>query len=315
MTKTQRRAAWSDIPASVRAEVEAILGSEVVLASSQDGGFSPGSADRVVTADGRRAFVKTAHDEVNAESLDIHRMEASISAVLPASVPAPRLVGTVDRGGWIALVLEDVEGRHPGTPWRDDELHAVLDALHAMGGSSLPPDPVFPSAAESVRPPFGGWERLREGTGLVPALPDGLDTWAAARLDLLADLARRAPDDVAGTALVHQDVRADNLLVRADGSVVIVDWPWAARGAPWFDALGLLINVRLYAPTADVEAVVARHPVFEGMPADAATRVLSGFAGFFVEASCQPPSPGIPTLRSFQRDQGIATLGWLRERN
>ena len=52
------RVAWADLPARVRDVVEEILGAPVVEAVSQPGGFSPGSADRVRTADGRRAFVK-----------------------------------------------------------------------------------------------------------------------------------------------------------------------------------------------------------------------------------------------------------------
>ena len=101
-----------------------------------------------------------------------------------------------------------------------------------------------------------------------------------------------ALDDLRGDRLVHLDARADNLLIRPDGTVVVVDWPWAARGAGWFDALALLINVRLYDPDYDVEAVIGEHPVFEGMRADAATRVLVGLAGSSSKARCVPTSPG-----------------------
>ena len=66
---------------------------------------------------------------------------------------------------------------------------------------------------------------------------------------------------------------------------MLVDWPWAARGAGWFDALTLLVNVRYYDPRADVEAMIATHGVFDGMPAEAATHVLAAFAGMFLEAS------------------------------
>src|SRR6478735_291080 len=96
------RPQWSELPAGLRAEIERALGSEVVEAQSQPGGFSPGSADRVVLADGRRAFVKTGDAAVNAETVEIHRREAAIAAALPGSVPAPRLLGVVDRGDVIA---------------------------------------------------------------------------------------------------------------------------------------------------------------------------------------------------------------------
>lgn len=83
---------------------------------------------------------------------------------------------------------------------------------------------------------------------------------------------------------------------------------------PWFDALSLLINVRHYDPGADIERLVTAHPVFEGMLADAATRVLSGFAGLFLGSSLRPAPPRMPTLRRFQRDQAVVTLDWVRER-
>lgn len=308
------RPAWSDLPEGLRAEVEGVLGAAVVEARSQAGGFSPGSADRVVLADGRRAFVKTGDAAVNAETVEIHRMEAAVAAVLPASVPAPRLLGVVDRGDVIGLVFEDVEGRHPATPWEPGELSAVLDALQELARADVPPDAPLPTVAEGFGPPFGGWRRLIDAGRDVPALPDGLDEWIRDRLDALADAAEHSLADLDGDALAHLDVRADNILVRPDGTIALIDWPWAGRGAPWADALTLLINVRYYDPAADVEALIASHPVFAGMSQDAATRALAGFAGFFVDASTRPPSPGIPTLREFQRDQGIATLGWLRER-
>src|SRR5689334_9320284 len=52
------RIGWADLPANVRDSVAGILGEPVVEAVSQSGGFSPGTADRVTTASGRRAFVK-----------------------------------------------------------------------------------------------------------------------------------------------------------------------------------------------------------------------------------------------------------------
>ena len=65
------RITWTQIPTHVRAGIEAIIGGgAVVTAVSQSGGFSPGTADRVVTADGHRAFVKavsTIHNDQTPE--------------------------------------------------------------------------------------------------------------------------------------------------------------------------------------------------------------------------------------------------------
>jgi hypothetical protein len=52
------RIGWAELTHEVRSAVEAIMGGTVVEAVSQVGGFPPETADRVRTADGRRAFVK-----------------------------------------------------------------------------------------------------------------------------------------------------------------------------------------------------------------------------------------------------------------
>ncbi|WP_109211971.1 MULTISPECIES: phosphotransferase [Microbacterium] len=306
------RLQWSEIPAPVRAGIEDVLGGPVVEARSQSGGYSPGSADRVVTAAGRRAFVKAAGLSVNAETPGIHRSEAAITVALPDGVPAPALLGFVEHEDWVALVLEDVEARHPSTPWDPDELHAVLDALQVMASVPLPPDVPVVELPDALAGHADRWARVDPSA--LPALPGGLEAWVRTHHDELRDAAARSVDDVRGDRLVHLDTRADNILLRDDGSVVFVDWPWGARGASWFDALTLLVNVRYYDGDAELDGLLARHPVFRGMPADAATRVLALFAGMFLEASLRPDPPRMPTLRAFQRDQAVVTLDWIRER-
>ncbi|MFD4960321.1 phosphotransferase family protein [Microbacterium sp. NPDC058389] len=306
------RLEWHELPAAVRAEIEGVLGGPVVEAVSQPGGYSPGSADRVVTAAGRRAFVKAASPAVNVDTPSIHRREAAITAKLPAVVPAPTLLGAVDDGDWIALVLEDVEGRHPATPWQPRELDAVLDALQQVAQVELPADVPVIDVSEALAGDADAWRSI--DLDALPPMPRGLDAWVRAQFDGLVDAAARGASDARGDRLVHYDTRADNLLIRPDGTVVLVDWPWGARGAGWFDALSLLINVRYFDADADVERIVAEHPVYDGMPADAASNVLAGFAGMFLSSSLRPAPPRMPTLRPFQRDQAIVTLDWLRER-
>lgn len=306
------RLAWHEIPGSVRNAIEEMLGDPVVEAVSQPGGYSPGSADRVVTASGRRAFVKAASPAVNADTPGIHRREAAIAARLPAAVPAPRFIGAVDDGEWIALVLDDVEGRHPVTPWERRELAAVFDALQQVGSVDLPYDVPLADLADALGGDAEAWRGIVPDA--LPRLPRGLDDWVRRHFDGLVDAATRGAAQARGDSLVHYDTRADNLLIRPDGSVVVVDWPWAARGAGWFDALGLLINVRYYDPSADVEAAITRHAVFADMPREAATDVLAGFAGIFLGTSLRPAPRGMPTLRTFQRDQAVVTLDWVRER-
>jgi aminoglycoside phosphotransferase (APT) family kinase protein len=293
------RIGWDDLPASVRAAVERILGAPVVEAVSQVGGFSPGTADRVRTADGSRAFVKAVSAAQNAHSVALHRAEARATAALPSDVPAPRLLGFHDDGTWVALVFEDVDGRQPFVPWQQQDIEAVLAALRRLAV----PATGLPSLSSLFADNFRGWRRLAADP------PVSLDPWAAANLDLLVELTGRAAAAVVGDRLVHVDIRADNLLIRPDGSVMVVDWPAAAIGVPWFDTLSLVLNVRLYGGELADDVL----DVFEPDPADV-TAVVAGLAAFFTDRAREPEPPGLPTLRRFQQDQADVMLPWLRAR-
>ncbi|MFJ8578478.1 phosphotransferase family protein [Micromonospora sp. NPDC093277] len=305
---TKSRIRWSDLPAPVRATVEEILGDRVVEAVSQQGGFSPGTADRVRTAGGGRAFVKAVSPAQNEHSPRLHRVEAQIAAALPSAAPAPRLLGSYDDGDWVALVFADVEGRPPVTPWAAGELAAVLSTLEAMADALTPTSiAVAPTATEQLARDFAGWRRIAEDP------PVDLDPWARPRLAELCAAADRGLTALAGETLCHLDIRADNLLISPDGTVNVVDWPWACRGSAWLDSLMILINVQVYGGH-DPEALLRDLPLAAGVdPADL-TGVLAGFTGFFLDGSRLPPPTGIPTVRAFQRAQGDALLRWLDRR-
>ncbi|MCW3814170.1 phosphotransferase [Micromonospora sp. DR5-3] len=305
---TNRRIHWTDLPDRVRAAVEEILGDRVVEAVSQSGGFSPGTADRVRTAGGRRAFVKAVSPAQNDRSPGLYRAEGLIAAALPPATPAPRLLGSYDDGDWVALVFTDVAGRHPVTPWDAAELRAVLSTLAAMAAALTPASvPAAPTAAEQLAPDFAGWRRISADP------PADLDPWARARLPELCAAADRGLAALTGETLCHLDIRADNLLIGADGTVNVVDWPWACRGPAWLDSLMILINVQVYGGH-DPEALLRDLPLTTGVdPADL-TGVLAGFTGFFLDGARLPPPPGIPTVRAFQRAQGDALLRWLARR-
>lgn len=303
------RISWTDLPAHVQAGIEDILGAPVAEATGQQGGFSPGTADRVRTASGRRAFVKAVSPQLNEHSPAIHRKEAAIAAALPDALPAPSLIGTYDDGEWVALVLSDVEGRHPHIPWRAVEVRLVLDALLKIARTPLPPElNKLPTLETELADPFRGWTRIRH----TP--PDGCDPWILQNLDALARLAERGLTAVAGGSLAHTDVRADNIIITATNGAVLVDWPWAAVGAPWVDAITVLVNVRVFDPVFDVDALLASHDVFTTATAENVNGFLSGLAAYFIDAARQPPPPGLPTVRAFQQQQGDAVVRWLRGR-
>lgn len=301
------RISWFDLPAAVRAGVEDILGDSVSQATPQPGGFSPGTADRVRTAGGRRAFVKAAGSVPNPRTPTLHRREAAIAAMLPAAAPTPRLLGAYDDGDWVALVFTDVAGRHPRTPWHPGELAAVAAALAELAAALTPsPLPDVPTAAEQLADDFAGWQRISRDP------PAGLDPWAVAQLPRLRAAAGRGLAALAGDTLVHCDVRADNLLLRPDGSVAVVDWPWACTGPAWLDTVLLAVDVQVHGGDGDgvLSDLVAR----AGVDHAGCTDVLAGFVGFFLDIGRRPQVPGLPTVRAFQQSRGEALLPWLRRR-
>lgn len=303
---TGRRITWAEVPESVRAGMEHVLGSRVVRAASQSGGFSPGTADRLLLENGGRAFVKAVSPRQNPDSPDLLRREGDHLAVLGASVRVPRLIGRYDDGVWIALALEDVDGCCPSVPWRDEHVVLALETLTDLAAELTPNAvPDLQPLGDGFSSLFAGWRRLQtEPT-------EQIDPWVGDHLEDLAELSESTLAQLAGDTVVHCDIRADNLLVRPDGSMVVVDWPWALVGPDWLDRFMLMINIDLYGGH-DVEALVARW-LSEVDPA-LVTGALAGLCAFFTDAGRQPPVPGLPTLRAFQQAQADSTTTWLRRR-
>lgn len=302
------RVEWAALPARIRAAVEGWLGSPVVEARTQPGGFSPGAAARLRTADRRRAFLKAVGPEPTPSAPAFHRREARIVAALPTSAPVPRLLWSLDEGddGWVVLLFEDVDGRQPALPWRADELARVLAALESLS-ADLTPSPVPPTIATPVARWLDtggrGWRRL------LVERPGGLDDWSRRHAEALASLEARATEAAAGDTLLHFDLRADNLLL-TDDSVVIVDWPHARIGAAWVDLASFAPSVEMQGGPPP-EELLARHPAGRAADPDAVRAVTAAIAGFFTYQALQPPVPGLPTLRAFQAAQGEVARRWL----
>ena len=278
----------------------------MVESKTQTHGFSPGLAARLRLADGRRVFIKAVSELANPDTPDIHRREARILAALPASTPAARLLWTYDEGGWVALCLEDIDGRHPSEPWTDHDLDLVVSAVTRMAQDLTPsPIEVDQTAAEGFERDINGWQTaLRRGE-------DRLDPWCLRNLERLAGLESRAPSAAAGETLLHFDVRADNLLIVGE-RVYLLDWPWARTGAAWIDLVAMAPSVAMQggpAPARFMDRLALR-----GVSREALDAVICSIAGYFAVRALEPPPQGIPTVRAFQAAQGGVAIGWLRER-
>ncbi|MFE9234899.1 phosphotransferase family protein [Cellulosimicrobium funkei] len=304
------RPSWPDLPAAVRAAVETRLGAGVSGWTSHDGGYSQGLASTLRT-DAGDVFVKAVGPE-HPFTADLYRLEARTARALPAGTPAPALRWVLDddldgAGTWVALAFDAVPGRAVATPWRDDELAAVADLARRIGEVEVPADSPLPRFADTVE-----W---REWEDLADRRPAGLgtyDPWVADRLDRLAVLASVWPEATAGDHLVHGDLRGDNTVL-VDRAAVAVDWPCAARGAAFCDAVGMLPAVQVEGGPPP-EEVLRRHPLPRDVEPDAVTSYLAALTGYFLKSSLDPAPPGIPHLRAFQRAQAEVGVAWLRHR-
>lgn len=308
---TGLRIDWAHLPARVRAAVEQWLGSAVIAAATQPGGFSPGVAARLQAKNGQRLFLKAVGPAPNQEAPTIHRREARIVAALPPEAPVPRLLWSYDEGedGWVVLVFEDIEGRLPALPWLADDLARVVEALAGLA-TLLTPSPVPLAVAGSAsHANLFSRQRWRQ---LHDERPAGLDDWSARHAAALAGLEAQSAAAVAGATLLHLDVRADNLLLTTD-RVWIVDWPHAHRGAAWVDIVCFAPSVAMQGGPPP-EAVAQRHPAYRSADPEAITAAIVALAGFFTSGALQPPPPGLPTLRAFQAAQGVIARQWVAQR-
>lgn len=300
---------WEQLPAVVRVAVEGIIGERVVWTETQRGGFTPGVSTRVRGAGGTRAFVKAVSAETNLGSADMHRREARVAHALPEHPGLPRLRASLEVGDWVVLVFDDIGGRTPTLPWRERELARVLDALAALS-ADLDPSPVpLPRIAEAWATYFRGWRSFAADPERLDAAGAG---WARPRLHELAERESHWSVAADGTALVHGDLRADQLILSND-RVVVVDWPHAGVGASWVDGVLMFPSITMQ-QGPDPETLVRRYPPTAAADPEALTTVVTALAGSFLWHAAQPPPPGLPTVRAFQRAQGQIAGSWLRER-
>jgi phosphotransferase family enzyme len=297
---------WAEVPARVQTWAAQVGGGAPGSVRDVPGGFSPG-ATTVLDCPRGAIFVKAVGLGLNPESPGFHRREAVISASLPAIPQLPRFLDVYDDGDWVALAFVAVDGRPPAHPWERRELLAAVRALEALH-EALTPNPVAGAkpATERLQPLFGGWAEL----AALGRPPEGFDDWSGRNLGRLAELESGWLDAVAGSTLLHGDVRSDNLLVAASG-VVFVDWPHACVGAPVFDLVAWAPSVALEGGPAP-EELLALHGPASGVDRDVVAVLVAAFGGFLVRHSLQPSPPGLPTLRRFQAAQGAVALTWLR---
>jgi hypothetical protein len=303
------RIGYAAVPPAVRAWVDEALGSPVVATVEQVGGMSPGCATRVTCADGTRAFVKAVGAELNPDTPALFRREVAVLDHLGSHELWARLLASYDDGAWVALVIEDVEGRHPD--FSDDaELAAVLagtDRLSAvLQYRAVPPMVDLLDVAGAFRKWASTLTTLADAPAETP-VPGWLRSDPHGWADVLLDHAARPMPHVA-----HWDVRVDNLLRRPDGRIVFVDWGMAARGPAWVDPLLARLE-RVEYPWFDV--AIGASPALSDAGDDAATAFLAGFGAHLAVRSVVAVDVNLPTLNDFRITESRRMLAAVARRS
>lgn len=278
--------------ANVRRALKRLRADPVAWEPVTRGGHTPARRWVVTVEGGRRAFVKVATDELTASWL---RDEHVTYSMLRGAAFMPGYVGFFDDGSRPVLALEDLSAARWPPPWTRAHVAAVLACLD--GVASTPAPAGLPLVADDHLGLRDGWTEIARDP--APFLGLGLCSpeWLEVALPALLEASRAAA--LAGDALLHFDVRSDNVCFRPDGSAVLVDWNWTSVGDPAIDAA-------FWAPSLHAEG----GPPPEAVVPTAPPELAGCWAGFLCSHACRPPIPSAPDVRTTQRRQARTALPW-----
>jgi hypothetical protein len=273
-----------------QAELAAATGATPVRWENVRGsGYGTNTAKWTVELDnGRRVFIKLALDRLASDWLRGEwRVYRSLSAVF-----LPELVAWHDTGGTTFLVIEDLSAAYWPPPWLPGHVSLVLGTLDEVH-AAMPPR-TLPFLAD-LREALDGWPVVAADP--EPFLSTGVCSreWLTAALPRLAQASSEC--ELAGEALVHRDLRGDNLCIR-DGTVLVIDWNHACIGNPALDAVA-------WAPSLYLEG--GPDP-WDLVPESGGLAAL--IAGFFAARAGLPAPATAPAVRAFQRRQAEVALPW-----
>ncbi|HLF72518.1 MAG TPA: aminoglycoside phosphotransferase family protein [Dehalococcoidia bacterium] len=280
-------------PPDLARRVEALLHKRPVAWRRALGGYTPAQRYVVTLDDGTSCFVKSAVDTEHSPMATWLRAEYLVYSQIEASY-IPRFLGWRDDGETPLLVLEDLSSAHWPPPWSDQQIDAIMTALHEMHRTNL----------------HSGWRRTAD---IVPdlhawtwgALHDNVDAflklglcsrdWLEANLPALEEAARAVTFE--GDDFVHFDIRSDNVCFVGDRAV-FVDWNGASQGNGELDLAALAPS--LYAEGGPLPEVTLPN----------APHWASLVAGYLAARAGLPPIPNAPRVRNIQLAQLKTALPW-----
>jgi hypothetical protein len=275
-------------------------------------------------ADGRRAFFKGVDPNSSQFAknalLNEERFYRELAPLISDWIPA--LYANFHSKDWHVLLLEDLGPKSvpPWTPTKARQVAVGIAEFHrATLSKELPSWVPFITTWVSKRTwneitgngqnfeniaTTGGTDRERVETACQ---------WLQTVFPLLTGLNENVTNLPGPYVLLHFDIRSDNLRLTRKG-LRLFDWPFATCGSPEWDLVEFAQSVTVeggVAPEKVVEWYAERLPVNTG----ALDSAISGFAGFLADQAWRPEIPGLPRLRTFQRQQLSVLLHWLARRH
>ena len=237
-----------------------------------------------------RAFVKSARGDDTASWI---RDEHLFYAQMRGAPFIPRMLGWHDDGERPVLVLEDLSGERWPPPWDRDRIELVRGCLAEVAAATPPPD--LPQAVDSQFD-FQGWVEIEDDPEPFLGLRLCSRGWLEAALPTLRFATEIAP--LAGNALLHFDVRSDNICLK-DDRAILVDWNFACLG-------NALADVAFWLPSMHAEG---GPPPDEILP-EGAGELAALIAGYFAAHAARPEIPEAPHVRTLQLRQARTSLPW-----
>ena len=272
----------------VSARLERLLGvGQPTWYTAVERGYTQARRLRAHFSSGLSVFVKLATDAVTAEWL---RAEYRIYSQVTRGY-LPRLLGWDDDGESPLLVLEDLSAADWPPPWHPSQVDQVLKTLAEIRETPAPP-----GIPPLDRSDLAGWSLLAEDP--TPFLALGLCSagWLQEALPALVEAERHAP--LAGSDLLHLDMRSDNICF-AGNRTLVVDWNMACLGNGPLD-------VAAWLPSLQAEGGPEPEQILPHAPELAA--VVSGFVA---ARAGLPRIEKAPRVREVQLQQLRTALPWV----
>ena len=280
----------SQLPERIADCVQDVLGARPISTRRvSHQGCTPTERFVVALPDGATAFIKAAVSERTAGDL---RREHFIYTQVRGPF-MPQFLGWRDDGALPILLIENLEDAFWPPPWTRGHIETVQRTLSQVAATPAPPGL---DSLETVRDELSGWRRVADDPRPFLSLQLCSARWLEAALPAL--LAASDAAVLEGDALLHIDVRSDNLCLRNE-QAALIDWNHAARGNALVDVVGWLPSLHDEGGPAPDEIV-----------GDEGADITALLTGYFASRAGLPPVSDAPRVRPLQLRQLAVALPW-----